>query len=93
MSLNVVLAPRAALQPFFDQKVKKVVVAAPVKDSDPVLNVVFGCNEVKSLTHPARILRLMFTYVQQQHHLEACGPESEKSVCPLPACESCMWGT
>jgi len=38
---------RAALQPYFDQKVKKVVVAAPVKDAQPVLNIVYGCNEDK----------------------------------------------
>ena len=36
---------RAALQPYFDLGVKKVVVSAPVKDQDPVLNVVVGCNE------------------------------------------------
>jgi len=38
---------RAALQPFFDQRVKKVIVAAPVKDANPVLNIVFGCNETQ----------------------------------------------
>ncbi len=36
---------RAALQPYFDAGVKKVVVSAPVKDPNPVLNVVVGCNE------------------------------------------------
>lgn len=41
-----ILLSRAALQPFFDQRVKKVIVAAPVKDANPVLNIVFGCNEV-----------------------------------------------
>lgn len=34
----------AALQPYFDQGVKKVVVACPVKEDD-VLNVVMGCND------------------------------------------------
>lgn len=29
---------------------KKVVVAAPVKDADPVLNIVIGCNEVTPWT-------------------------------------------
>ncbi len=33
-----------ALQPYFDQGVKKVVVACPVKEDD-VLNVVMGCND------------------------------------------------
>jgi hypothetical protein len=39
---------RATLQPYFDQGVKKVVVSAPVKDPNPVLNVVYGCNEVST---------------------------------------------
>jgi glyceraldehyde 3-phosphate dehydrogenase len=34
---------RAALQPYFDAGVKKVVVSAPVKDAD--LNIVVGCND------------------------------------------------
>ncbi len=34
---------RAALQPYFDGGVKKVVVSAPVKDAD--LNIVMGCND------------------------------------------------
>lgn len=34
----------ATLQPYFDQGVKKVVVACPVKEDD-VLNVVMGCND------------------------------------------------
>ncbi|CAL8460499.1 g28 [Coccomyxa elongata] len=38
---------RSALQPFFSHGVKKVVVSAPVKDADPVLNIVYGCNEDK----------------------------------------------
>ncbi len=36
------------LQPYFDRGVQKVVVAAPVKDdtkSEPVLNIVMGCND------------------------------------------------
>lgn len=33
-----------ALQPYFDQGVKKVIVACPVKEDD-VLNVVMGCND------------------------------------------------
>ena len=37
---------RKTLQPYFDALVKKVVVAAPVKDEKPVLNIVMGCNEV-----------------------------------------------
>mmetsp|Transcript_54188 Transcript_54188/g.171968 ORF Transcript_54188/g.171968 Transcript_54188/m.171968 type:complete len:356 (-) Transcript_54188:21-1088(-) len=36
---------RAKLQPFFDNGVKKVLVSAPVKDADPVLNIVVGCND------------------------------------------------
>ena len=36
---------RALLQPYFDRGVKKVVVAAPVKDAD--LNIVMGCNDEK----------------------------------------------
>eukprot|EP00879_Flechtneria_rotunda_P002492 GHRR01002690.1.p1 GENE.GHRR01002690.1~~GHRR01002690.1.p1 ORF type:complete len:349 (+),score=81.87 GHRR01002690.1:102-1148(+) len=36
---------REALQPYFDKGVPKVVVSAPVKDPDPVLNVVMGCND------------------------------------------------
>lgn len=34
---------RAALQPYFDAGVKKVIVSAPVKDAD--LNIVVGCND------------------------------------------------
>jgi glyceraldehyde 3-phosphate dehydrogenase len=34
----------AALEPYFDRGVRKVVVAAPVKDAE-VLNVVMGCND------------------------------------------------
>ncbi|KAK9797033.1 hypothetical protein WJX73_001408 [Symbiochloris irregularis] len=51
MSVDIVLEAsgkfltRKALQPYFDSKVAKVVVAAPVKDPDPVLNIVMGCNE------------------------------------------------
>jgi glyceraldehyde-3-phosphate dehydrogenase/erythrose-4-phosphate dehydrogenase len=37
---------RATLQPYFDKGVPQVVVSAPVKDPEPVLNVVVGCNEV-----------------------------------------------
>jgi glyceraldehyde-3-phosphate dehydrogenase/erythrose-4-phosphate dehydrogenase len=37
---------RATLQPYFDKGVPKVVVSAPVKDPNPVLNVVMGCNHV-----------------------------------------------
>jgi glyceraldehyde-3-phosphate dehydrogenase/erythrose-4-phosphate dehydrogenase len=40
---------RSALQPFFSHGVKKVVVSAPVKDADPVLNIVYGCNEVREI--------------------------------------------
>ncbi len=43
------LVCRTALQPFFDKGVKKVVVSAPVKDPNPVLNIVYGCNEVSAL--------------------------------------------
>ena len=35
---------KKALQPYFDQGVKKVIVACPVKD-EGVLNVVMGCND------------------------------------------------
>lgn len=42
-----VFLTRAALQPYFDKGVKKVVVSAPVKDPDAVLNVVMGCNDVR----------------------------------------------
>lgn len=35
---------RAALQPYFDAGIKKVVVSAPVKDPNPVLNIVYGVN-------------------------------------------------
>ncbi|PRW57280.1 type I glyceraldehyde-3-phosphate dehydrogenase [Chlorella sorokiniana] len=35
---------RAKLQPFFDKGCKKVVVSAPVKDPQPVLNIVYGVN-------------------------------------------------
>jgi len=38
---------RKALAPYFASGVKKVVVSAPVKDADPVLNIVVGCNEVR----------------------------------------------
>jgi glyceraldehyde 3-phosphate dehydrogenase len=41
-----VFLTRAALQPYFDKGVPKVVVSAPVKDPNPVLNVVMGCNDV-----------------------------------------------
>jgi glyceraldehyde-3-phosphate dehydrogenase/erythrose-4-phosphate dehydrogenase len=45
---------RATLQPYFDKGVPKVVVSAPVKDPNPVLNVVMGCNHVStSLTRYA----------------------------------------
>lgn len=43
---------RATLQPYFDQGIKKVVVSAPVKDPEPVLNVVMGCNH--ELYDPAK---------------------------------------
>ncbi|KAL6750910.1 glyceraldehyde 3-phosphate dehydrogenase [Haematococcus lacustris] len=35
---------RATLQPYFTMGVKKVVVSAPVKDPNPVLNIVYGVN-------------------------------------------------
>ena len=35
---------REALQPYFDQGVKKVIVACPIKDAD-TLNIVMGCND------------------------------------------------
>ena len=35
---------RATLQPYFDNGIKKIVVSAPVKDADPVLNIVYGVN-------------------------------------------------
>jgi glyceraldehyde 3-phosphate dehydrogenase len=38
---------RAVLAPYFDKGVPKVVVSAPVKDPEPVLNVVVGCNDVR----------------------------------------------
>ncbi|GAB4819698.1 hypothetical protein N2152v2_006744 [Parachlorella kessleri] len=40
-----VFLTRAQLQPYFDAGVAKVVVSAPVKDPQPVLNIVYGCNE------------------------------------------------
>ncbi|KIZ03602.1 glyceraldehyde 3-phosphate dehydrogenase [Monoraphidium neglectum] len=47
-----VFLTRAALAPYFEAGgVKKVVVSAPVKDADPVLNVVMGCNH--ELYNPA----------------------------------------
>eukprot|EP00798_Chlamydomonas_sp_ICE-L_P007409 gene7409-537_t len=36
---------RKALAPYFEKGIKKVVVSAPVKDADPVLNIVIGCND------------------------------------------------
>ena len=39
-----VFLDRAALQPYFDAGMKKIVVSAPVKDADPVLNIVYGVN-------------------------------------------------
>lgn len=36
---------RAALQPYLDKGVQKIVVSAPVKDPQPVLNIVMGCNQ------------------------------------------------
>jgi len=36
---------REKLQPFFDNGVKKVIVSAPVKDANPVLNIVYGVND------------------------------------------------
>lgn len=41
-----VFLTRAKLQPYLDAGVKKVVVSAPVKDADPVLNVVYGVNHL-----------------------------------------------
>jgi len=38
---------RKALAPYFASGVKKVIVSAPVKDVDPMLNIVVGCNEVR----------------------------------------------
>mmetsp|Transcript_28361 Transcript_28361/g.80060 ORF Transcript_28361/g.80060 Transcript_28361/m.80060 type:complete len:344 (-) Transcript_28361:256-1287(-) len=38
---------REKLQPFFDKGIKKVIVSAPVKDPNPVLNIVYGCNHDK----------------------------------------------
>lgn len=35
---------RGPLQPYFDKGIKKVVVSAPVKDPNPVLNIVYGVN-------------------------------------------------
>jgi glyceraldehyde 3-phosphate dehydrogenase len=43
---------RATLQSYFDKGIKKVVVSAPVKDPEPVLNVVMGCNH--ELYDPAK---------------------------------------
>lgn len=43
---------RAALAPFFSRGVRKVIVSAPVKDPQPVLNVVMGVNQ--HLYDPAR---------------------------------------
>mmetsp|Transcript_23076 Transcript_23076/g.78612 ORF Transcript_23076/g.78612 Transcript_23076/m.78612 type:complete len:342 (-) Transcript_23076:154-1179(-) len=43
---------RKSLAPYFDRGVKKVVVSAPVKDADPVLNIVYGINH--SLYDPAK---------------------------------------
>ena len=43
---------RAKLQPYFDKGIKKVVVSAPVKDPEPVLNIVMGCNH--QLYDPAK---------------------------------------
>lgn len=43
-----VFLTRAKLQPYFDKGIKKVVVSAPVKDEDPVLNIVVGCNDVRA---------------------------------------------
>lgn len=40
-----VFLTRATLQPYFDKGIKKVVVSAPVKDPEPVLNIVMGCND------------------------------------------------
>lgn len=43
---------REALQPYFDADISKVVVSAPVKDAeDPVLNIVVGCNEVRTRSY------------------------------------------
>jgi glyceraldehyde 3-phosphate dehydrogenase len=39
-----VFLDRAALLPYFDGGMKKVVVSAPVKDPVPVLNIVYGVN-------------------------------------------------
>lgn len=50
-----VFLTRAALQPFFDSGAKKVVVSAPVKDANPVLNIVYGVNHVSKNT-PYRLL-------------------------------------
>lgn len=41
-----VFLTRAKLQPYLDAGVKKVVVSAPVKDPDPVLNIVYGVNHL-----------------------------------------------
>lgn len=42
-----VFLTREKLAPYFAKGVKKVVVSAPVKDPEPVLNIVVGCNEVR----------------------------------------------
>lgn len=45
-----VFLTRDKLAPYFDAAgAKKVVVSAPVKDPNPVLNVVMGCNHVSTL--------------------------------------------
>lgn len=46
-----VFLTRAKLQSYFDGGIKKIVVSAPVKDPEPVLNIVYGVNH--SLYDPA----------------------------------------
>lgn len=40
-----VFLTRKALEPYWAKGIKKICVSAPVKDADPVLNVVVGCND------------------------------------------------
>ncbi len=69
-----VFLTRAALQPYFEKGIKKVVVSAPVKDADPVLNVVMGCNDVSlSASECAAVEKMPTTW--------GCHAASDKSHC------------
>jgi hypothetical protein len=79
---------RDTLQPYFDKGVPKIVVSAPVKDPNPVLNVVMGCNHVSAspIYHDTR-LQMRFPVCIRSVKSNCCLPK----ICShMPCCSGSM---